>query len=245
MLFLGVPPWEGGGEFRGHFFLCLPKRNVPGPPKRKALLLVRWNLLLAETLYVVIPEQDTLLCIADRSLSRLRGSPLPGAGCLGPVSYVGGVILTGAAVEALSLAQLRLSCRVLLRRLWPPGRFGVGCAAWGLTGRLVCVSRGRACPVWCGCGGYAAGALWGWLCRLGLGRVLGHRLAWARLTGRVQSPAGGTYHRGTKNLNERTWQDEPTKRKSNGPNNPHPAAASRVSGSNCGRRCTITYPARG
>ncbi len=127
----------------------------------------------------------------------------------------------------------------------PPVRFGVGCAAWGLTGRLGCVSRGRACPVWCGCGDYAACAHLGWLCRLGLGWVLGHRLAWARLTGRVQSPAGGTYHRGTKNLNERTWQDEPTKRKSNGPNNPHPAAASRVSGSNCGRRCTITYPAQG
>ena len=69
--------------------MCLPKRNVPGPPKRKALLLVRWNLMLAETLYVVIPKQDTFLCIADRSLSRLRGSPLPGAGCLGPEIRVG------------------------------------------------------------------------------------------------------------------------------------------------------------
>ena len=86
---------------------------------------MRWNLLLAETLYVVIPKQDTLLCIADRSLSRLRGSPLTGAGCLGPVSYVGGVILTGAAVEALSLAQLRLSCRVLLRRLCRRCAFGL------------------------------------------------------------------------------------------------------------------------
>ena len=66
---------------------------------------------------MVIPKQDTFMCIADRSLSRLRGSPLTGAGCLGPVSYVGGVILTGAAVEALSLAQLRLSCRLRLRRL--------------------------------------------------------------------------------------------------------------------------------
>ena len=35
----------------------------------------------------------------------------------------------------------------------------------------------------------------------------------------------------------------PTQRESQGPNNPHPAAASRASGSNCGRRCTITYPA--
>ena len=32
-------------------------------------------------------------------------------------------------------------------------------------------------------------------------------------------------------------------RKTQGPNNPHPAAASRASGSNCGRRCSITYPA--
>ena len=35
----------------------------------------------------------------------------------------------------------------------------------------------------------------------------------------------------------------PTQRESQGPDNPHPAAASRASGSNCGRRCTITYPA--
>ena len=78
--------------------MCLPKRNVPGPPKRKALLLVRWNLMSAETLYVVIPKQDTFLCIADRSLSRLRGSPLTGAGCRGPVARVGGIVLTDAVV---------------------------------------------------------------------------------------------------------------------------------------------------
>ena len=35
------------------------------------------------------------------------------------------------------------------------------------------VSRGRFCPAGCRCGGYAAGALLGWLCRLGLGRVRG------------------------------------------------------------------------
>ena len=34
----------------------------------------------------------------------------------------------------------------------------------------------------------------------------------------------------------------PTQRESQGPNNPHPAAASRASGSNCGRRCSRTYP---
>ena len=149
MLFLGVPPWEGGGEFRGHFFLCLPKRNVPGPPKRKALLLVRWNLLLAETLYVVIPKQDTLLCIADRSLSRLRGSPLPGAGCLG-----------------LSLAQAGLS-------------------GW-LRQFKSLVLRGCVYPTGCCCGGYAAGALWGWLRRLGLCWALRLCLAWVRLSNRLR-----------------------------------------------------------
>ena len=35
----------------------LPKET--GYPQRKALLLVRWNLMLAEILYVVIPKQDT------------------------------------------------------------------------------------------------------------------------------------------------------------------------------------------
>ena len=54
--------------------------------------------MLAETLYVVIPKQDTFLCIADRSLSRLRGSPLPDAGCRGPVTRVGGIVLTDAGV---------------------------------------------------------------------------------------------------------------------------------------------------
>ena len=67
-------------------FACA-KRNGD-TPKEKRFLLVRWNLILAETLCVVIPEQDTLLCIADRSLSRLRGSPLPGAGCWGHLTCV-------------------------------------------------------------------------------------------------------------------------------------------------------------
>ena len=47
------------------------------------------------------------------------------------------------------------------------------------------VSRGRVCPSGCSCGGFAAGALLGRLCRLGLSRVRGLSLAWARLTGRV------------------------------------------------------------
>ena len=73
--------------FVPHFF-CLAKRNGV-PPKKSAFCLVRCNLTLAETLYVVIPKQDTYFSNADRSLSRLRGSPLPGAGCLGPGVHVG------------------------------------------------------------------------------------------------------------------------------------------------------------
>ena len=57
--------------------------------------------MLAETLYVVIPEQDTLLCIADRSLSRLRGSPLPGAGCWGHLFHSGTCSPRGGAATAV------------------------------------------------------------------------------------------------------------------------------------------------
>ena len=39
---------------------------------------------------------------------------------------------------------------------------------------MACVLRWRVCPAGCCCGGFAAGALWGWLCRLDLGWVLGH-----------------------------------------------------------------------
>ena len=147
----------------------------------------------AETLYAVIPEQDTYFSIADRSLSRLRGSPLPGTGCLGPGSCVGAVVSAvrccgGYAAGAhlgwlcrcdldwvlgLSLALARLSCRVLLRRLCrryalrlavPPG---VRLGAWAV------VLRWCVCPAGCSCGGYAAGARLGWLRRLGLGLVRG------------------------------------------------------------------------
>ena len=38
---------------------------------------------------------------------------------------------------------------------------------------MAFVSRGCVCPAWCCYGGFAAGALWGWLCRLGLGWVHG------------------------------------------------------------------------
>ena len=43
----------------------------------------------------------------------------------------------------------------------------------GLGGRLACVLRWRVCPAGCCCGGFAAGALLGWLCRLDLGWVHG------------------------------------------------------------------------
>ena len=36
---------------------------------------------------------------------------------------------------------------------------------------MAFVLRWRVCPAGCCCGGFAAGALLGWLCRLGLGRV--------------------------------------------------------------------------
>ena len=55
----------------------------------------------------------------------------------------------------------------------PPGRSWVGCAAWVWLGCLACVLRWRVCSAGCCCGGFAAGALWGRLCRLGLGWVLG------------------------------------------------------------------------
>ena len=64
------------------FLLVLAKRN-PSDSKEKPLLVGAVEPFVGGIGDVVIPKQDTLLCIADRSLSRLRGSPLPGAGCLG------------------------------------------------------------------------------------------------------------------------------------------------------------------
>ena len=60
-----------------------------------------------------------------------------------------------------------------------------------------------------------------------------------------QHPAGQTHPRKTKGPGVRVRQDNPTQRGPQGPDNPHPAAVSRASGSNCGRRCTRTYPAQG
>ena len=44
------------------------------------------------------------------------------------------------------------------------------------------VLHSYVCPAGCCCGGYAAGALWGWLCRLGLCWALRLCLAWVRLS---------------------------------------------------------------
>ena len=148
------------------------------------------------------------MCIADRSLSRLRGSPLPGTGCLGPkfcvrciypahrdclgpLSRVGAFILPDAAAAASPpvrvwvavplglgwvlgrhLALVRLPCRVLLRRLcrrcafgWAvPLGFGVGTRPVSRAGAFILPCFAAAA--------LAAGALWGWLCRLGLGWAL-------------------------------------------------------------------------
>ncbi len=87
---------------------------------------------------------------------------------LGLSSRVGDFVLPGAAAAAM-----------------PPVRSWGGCAAWDWAGCVACVSRGRFCPAGCCCGGFAAGTLLAWLCRLGLGRVLGLCLALVRLSGRV------------------------------------------------------------
>ena len=57
--------------------MCLPKESVPAPPKGKAPLPARWNLMLGNFLGGH-PCRYTFLCIAGRSLSRMRGSPLGG-----------------------------------------------------------------------------------------------------------------------------------------------------------------------
>ena len=56
-----------------------------------------------------------------------------------------------------------------------------------------------------------------------------------------QRTAGYTHPRKTKGPGVRVRKDNPTQRGPRGPDNPHPAAASRASGSNCGRRCSRTY----
>ena len=58
-----------------------------------------------------------------------------------------------------------------------------------------------------------------------------------------QYPAGQRANARLRALMSASGRTNPTQRESQGPDNPHLAAASRASGSNCGRRCTITYPA--
>ena len=66
---------------------------------------------------------------------------------------------------------------------WGPRWVGLSCRT-RTPGPLV--SRRCVCPAWCSCGGCAAGARLGWLCRWGLGWVRGLSLALARLSCRVQ-----------------------------------------------------------
>ena len=67
---------------------------------------------------------------------------------------------------------------------WALGPAWVGLSCWTRTpGPLVL--RGCGCPAECCCGGFAAGALLGRLRHLGLGWVLGLRLALVRLPRRV------------------------------------------------------------
>ena len=67
----------------GAFLFVLAKKKCPRTPKEKSAFAGAVEPYVGGSGDVVIPKQDTFMCIADRSLSRLRGSPLPGAGCLG------------------------------------------------------------------------------------------------------------------------------------------------------------------
>ncbi len=127
---------------------------------------------------MVIPKQDTSLSIADRSLSRLRGSPLPDAGCRGPVTRVGGAVFPDAVVQVLSLAWVRLFQPCVAAAALPPVRFWVGCAAWVWLGAWGAVLRRCVFPAGCCCGGFAAGARLGWLCHWVLAGCMACVLRW-------------------------------------------------------------------
>ena len=83
-------------RFLRGFFWSWPK-EIPQTPKKSRFLpaLGAVESFAGGIGDVVVPKQDTFLCIADRSLSRLRGSPLPRAGCLGPEARVGLDCLAG------------------------------------------------------------------------------------------------------------------------------------------------------
>ena len=83
-----------------------------------------------------------------------------GCGCLGPLSCVGAFDQLDAAAAAMPPV-----------RFWVAVPFGFRLGAWPL------VSRGRVCPAGCSCGGFAAGARLGWLCRLGFDWAIGLCLA--------------------------------------------------------------------
>ena len=89
---------ERQGKLSGAFLFVLAKKKCPRTPKEKSACAGALEPYAGGIGDVVIPKQDTFLSIADRSLSRLRGSPLPGAGCLGPEARVGGFILLAAVV---------------------------------------------------------------------------------------------------------------------------------------------------
>ena len=108
------------------------------------------------------------MSIADRSLSRLRGSPLPGAGCLGP----------GLTWAVLSCRTRLFRSFVSRWRAYSAGRccggYGRRCAfGWlcrlGLGWVRAIDSRGCVCPGGCSCAGIGRRALLGWLCPYNLG----------------------------------------------------------------------------
>ena len=92
---------ERQGKLSGAFLFVLAKKKCPRTPKEKSAFAGAVEPYAGGVGEVVIPKQDTFLCIADRSLSRLRGSPLTGAGCLGPLSCVGAFILPSIAAAAM------------------------------------------------------------------------------------------------------------------------------------------------
>ena len=126
------------------------------------------------------------MSIADRSLSRLRGSPLPGAGCLGPEIRVGWGLFCLMRTSGPLISRWRVVPPGTAAAAVPPVRFWVGCAAWGSAGCLACVSRWCVYPAGCSCGGFGRRCAFGLAVPLGFGWVLGLCLALVRISCRVQ-----------------------------------------------------------
>ena len=119
-----------------HFF-CLAKRNGVRPKEKRFLpALGAVEPYAGGVGGVVIPKQYTSLSIADRSLSRLRGSPLPGAGCWGLSLAQAG--LSGWLRQFKSLISRRcvFSAGCCCGGFAAGARLG-GCALWFLAGRLA------------------------------------------------------------------------------------------------------------